>query len=40
VPNRESAPKIDKSHSVRLEAENTEGKKTIVETSGILVKII
>jgi hypothetical protein len=40
VPNRDSTPRIDRSHSVRLDAAKTDGKKAIVESSGILVKMI
>jgi hypothetical protein len=40
VAARERTPNSDKNHSIRVDAENTERKKAIVETSGMLVKMI
>jgi hypothetical protein len=40
VATRDRTPNSDKSHSITLDAENTEGKKAIVDTSGMLVKMI
>lgn len=40
VAARDRTPNSDKSHSITLDAENTEGKKAIVDTSGMLVKTI